>query len=152
MLAPGRATTGLVSLNRFVRLTQSMPPTARKHDHDLHQSMSTAKAHDLEIDLAKLSVGPRSSAARNEDFEALPGWSSQSKGNKTVWSGNCTKCGFVTNVPFRPVVGAKPPLCRTCLGQKPPLATEGGVQAMPSLARGIPSATTRLHVDALNMT
>jgi hypothetical protein len=31
-----------------------------------------------------------------------------------VWEGPCKRCGVSTRVPFRPVVGGKPPECSRC--------------------------------------
>lgn len=48
------------------------------------------------------------------------GWSKTKKttrDGKTLYRGQCTSCGFVTEVPFRPVSIGQPPCCKACIQQ-----------------------------------
>lgn len=69
---------------------------------------------------AERSSGP-SFVKRAPRAETLTGWrytgryqNTVSRNRQPVHEGPCTTCGFVTQVPFRPVEGGLPPRCKSC--------------------------------------
>ena len=72
------------------------------------------------------------SALSLEQPQVLQGWTKAMGPKGSAWCGSCTACGCPTSVPFMPVVGRKPPVCRGCLkkgaaGHPPRMGRERGI-------------------------
>lgn len=136
-----------------------------------------ASENGLHVAMGRLALEQADSA----DPAVLRGWNKSVQGShKVVWSGACSACGILTSVPFKPLIGRNPPMCRSCFsgqgqgqgqgprsglasrssfvhstGQEPLRSKRGHGQGTRARDDAVgtqptPERTTRLCVDALN--